>query len=329
MYEISVIIPFYKSEKYIHDCLTSVICSTMFEQCEVLLINDGSIDHSGEIVQEISDHYDNIHVYDYDNSGLSAARNRGMANATGKYIFFLDSDDYLLPDYLSGLYKEAESTKSDIVFAGFSKVNEEGNLKREVIRPVLQMPLVVNGCRYLHARMDLGDWHNEACCALYRRQFLESCHLKFDETIRLYEDILFTTTVLLYAKRVRAVPLYGYMYRYHKDSLVQGGVKTEDITAGIKVLEHFLYLYQRLDHDRQFALGRVVYEQLSMILYYIGQVRPERKSEYYRILKAPPVLKILKDSRKTPKERIKYIIFRYCMRSYYLLVKKKVSDKDV
>lgn len=330
MYEISIIIPFYKSEKYIHECLISVIHSTMFEQCEVLLINDGSVDHSAKIIQEIATCYTNIRIYHYENSGLSAARNRGMSYATGKYIFFLDSDDYLQSDYFFKLYKEAERTKSDIVFAGFSRVNEDGSAKRKEIRPVLQLSSVMTGWQYLNARMDQGDWHNEACCALYRREFLESYHFKFDETIRLYEDILFTNTILLYANKVWAVPLYGYMYRCHRDSLVQGGVRMEDITAGIKVLERFTCIYyKKLDQDRRLVLGRVVYEHLSMILYYIGQVKPDQKSMYYHILKSPPILQILKNSRKTLKERIKYMIFRYCMGIYYPLVKKKVSNKDV
>lgn len=327
MYQISVIIPIYNVEKYICDCLNSVVQIKLFEECEIILIDDGSEDHSVEIAQKLADKYENIVLYHYRNSGLSTARNHGIEHATGKYLFFLDSDDYLKLDYLYKLYQEAETFNCEIVFAGFSKVEEDGTNERKIIRPVLNQNQTISGCQYLNLRMNTGDWHNEVWCALYQREFLEINHLKFDENIKLYEDILFTNTALLYAKKIRSIPVYGYMYRHHRKSLVQDGVKIRDITASIEVLKQFVHIYQQLDKCKRRALGRVIFEHISMILYYIGLTKTSQEKDYYQVLQSPEILNILKASIQTPKEGMKYIIFRYAIWLYYPLVRKKECNE--
>lgn len=323
MYKITVIIPIYNTEKYIKNCLDSLVQVQIFTDCEIILIDDGSSDRSAEIAQEFVNKYKNIIIYHYKNSGLSAARNRGLEHATGKYIFFLDSDDLLTPDYLYNLYQQAEQANCEIVFAGFSRVTEKGTDISQVTRPVLAHRQVMTGCKYLHLRMNLGDWHNEVWCALYLKEFLDKNGQKFDEKIRLYEDILFTNTILLCAERVCSIPLYGYLYRSHPESLVQGGVKERDIMAGIQVLKQFSAIWIRLEREKQQVLGRVVFEHISMILYYIGQIGSRQKESYYQALQTPEVFRILRAGICTPKEAVKYLIFRWTMKAYYILVRKK------
>lgn len=322
MYEISVIIPFYKSEKYILDCLKSIIHSSVFKKCEVILINDGSPDSSAEIIRNVVDEYDNIRMYTYENHGLSAARNRGMEKAAGKYIFFIDSDDFVKRNYLSQLFLKAEKTQSDIVFAGFSEVRENGEMIRTVDRAVLRKTGVMTGRDFLNLRMDQGDWLNQVWCALYRRDFLEKNHLFFDTQIRLYEDILFTSQILICAERVSVIPEYGYMYRFHQNSMVHDGIKERDIVAAIQVLEKLIRFYRELDEKGKKTIGRVLFEQISMILYYIGCVDPENRKKYYSRFRRPELFRILRHSAATPKEGMKYLIFRYCMNLYYSLVKR-------
>lgn len=328
MYQISVIIPFFNTENYLEDCLKSVLQTQFFKSCEIILINDGSNDRSVEIAQKFANEYKNIAIYHYQNEGLSAARNHGMEYATGKYLFFLDSDDYIASDYLFKLYQKAEELQCDIVFAGFSRVTENKEFKRQVIRPILNCTQVMTGDQYLNQRMTLGDWHNEVWCALYKKEFLERNSLQFHEDINLYEDIIFTNEILAYAQRVYAIPVYGYMYRCRRYSLVQDGVKSRDVIAGIKVLDRLIYIYQSLEEEKKRFFGRVLFEHISMILYYIGQVNGLPKSRYYRQLKNPLLLKILRRSISTPKECIKYLIFRYAVQLYYPLVRKKVHTEN-
>ena len=323
MCEISIVIPVYETEKYVEQCLASVIDAELFKECEVLVIDDGSQDAGAEIAERVAGKYNNIQVYHFDNGGLSEARNRGMELAKGKYIFFLDSDDFLKKDYLSRLYEQAEKTQSDIVFAGFSEVREDGTFIRQTKRKVLQENREMDGPGFLNLRMNYGDWHNQVWCALYRKAFLNKHCLKFDRQIKLYEDILFTSQILLYAEHVRMIPEYGYMYRFHQNSLVHGGVKKRDIEGGMEVLEKLRESYQKLNPDRRRIFGRIFFEHISMLLYYIGQMNPENKKEYYKKLCSSEIMQILANSRTTPKEWIKYLIFRYCLPLYYPLVKKR------
>ena len=113
---ISVIIPVYGVEKYISQCLESVINQT-YKNIEVIVINDGTKDNSASIAKEYSKQDFRVKVYDFENSGLSAARNRGVSLAKGDYIAFLDSDDYVAPNMYEELINNALKTDADIVLS--------------------------------------------------------------------------------------------------------------------------------------------------------------------------------------------------------------------
>lgn len=124
MTKVSVIIPFYKVEQYIDQCLESVINQTLSD-IEVLCIDDKSPDKSIDIVQKYADKDKRVHIFRHErNSGLGAARNTGIQHATGQYIFFLDSDDWLLEDGLQKLYETAEKHKVKVVSAPFKRYVE-------------------------------------------------------------------------------------------------------------------------------------------------------------------------------------------------------------
>lgn len=121
---ISVIIPVYGVEKYISQCLESVINQT-YKNIEVIVINDGTKDNSASIAKEYSKQDFRVKVYDFENSGLSAARNRGVSLAKGDYIAFLDSDDYVAPNMYEELINNALKTDADIVKCGYSEFIED------------------------------------------------------------------------------------------------------------------------------------------------------------------------------------------------------------
>ncbi len=110
--DISIIIPVYNVQCYLRTCLSSVI-GQKFINFEVLLIDDGSLDGSGKICDEYANMYDNIRVFHKENGGVSSARNVGLSAARGKWITFVDADDYLLPDALLVLYNIAINSDSD------------------------------------------------------------------------------------------------------------------------------------------------------------------------------------------------------------------------
>ena len=114
MKSVSVIVPVYNVEKYLARCLDSLLGQTQ-PDIEILVVNDGSTDTSGRIVDEYAQKYpDRIRAFHMENEGVSAARNRGVAEAEGKYLTFVDSDDYVTVDYLELMVEAAEKNHSDL-----------------------------------------------------------------------------------------------------------------------------------------------------------------------------------------------------------------------
>lgn len=119
-YKVSIIIPVYNVERYIERCLESVFNQT-FKNSEVIIVNDGSTDKSMDIVK----HYkEKCLIINQENSGLSSARNKGLEYATGDFILFIDSDDYIHPSMVKDMYDVIVSTQSDIVICGYQSVKE-------------------------------------------------------------------------------------------------------------------------------------------------------------------------------------------------------------
>lgn len=328
MYEISVIIPVFNTEMYLRDCLDSVCASTIFDSCEILVIDDGSSDGSLRIAKEYEAHYDNIFVYSYPNRGVSSARNRGIKEARGKYIFFLDSDDQIEKNYLQKLYDCMEIRGCDMVCAGFSRLEKEGRNPVPVIRPVLSLNSVLSGCEYLEKRMDADDWDNQVWCVLYKSAFLKETQVTFCETIRIYEDILFINQVLLYASRVCVLPEYGYMYRMRQGSLIQCGLSEEDVENCLLVLKEFEKRYDHYSRMQKHAVGRLYFRIISMILYDMGEIHSEKKKQHYEQLAQLKLWKPLLVSVSNRKEAVKWLIFRIHWGLYYPMVKKMKNSND-
>lgn len=123
MCKISVIVPVYNVEKYIRKCLDSIVLQN-FDDFELLIINDGTKDSSGEICEEYARKYDFIRYIKRENSGLAATRNFGMSIAEGEYFYFVDSDDYIEQSTLEYMYNEAKRTNADILMCGYFMQNK-------------------------------------------------------------------------------------------------------------------------------------------------------------------------------------------------------------
>lgn len=327
MYEISVIIPVFNTEKYLAHCLDSVCGSTVFQLCEVIVIDDGSLDGSLEIAKRYEARYDNVFVYSYSNGGVSRARNLGMRKAHGRYIFFLDSDDWIEKDYLQKLYERMICLDCDMVWAGFSCRGTNGNWF-PMTKQILSANCVVSGCDYLEMRMDAGDWDNQIWCILYKKAFLEQKHIVFCEKIQLYEDVLFTNQALLHAASVSVLAEYGYMYRRREGSLIHSGLSEKDIENCILVLKEFRKEYESYNRIQRHAAGRIFFRVISMILYDIGELDSGKKKQYYRSLSKLKLWIPLLLSVSDGKEAVKWLIFRMNWGGYYPIVKGFVKRKE-
>jgi glycosyltransferase involved in cell wall biosynthesis len=208
---VSVIIPVYNSEKYLKKCLDSIVNQTL-KNIEIIIINDGSNDNSEDIVKSYKD--TRIKYIAQENKGVSAARNLGMDIATGKYISFIDSDDWVDLDFLEKLYTTAEKYNADIAVAGI--IRDRNNRIKSYLK--FENEIITNDKFQKLSLCDVPEisyvWNK-----LYKSSSLKKINLKFEKN-RIYEDVLFTPQVLIKLDKLVTVP-NTYYYRFRrKGSLV-------------------------------------------------------------------------------------------------------------
>lgn len=205
--KISVIIPVYNTAPYLERCLDSVLQST-YHNLEIICVNDGSTDKSLSILEQYQASDDRVVVINQNNSGVSAARNNGLAHATGAYVAFVDSDDWVHPQYLGYLLCAIEN--ADISHCGMVRINNEDLEKEEQqISPI----------RILDTdKMNFGEIADHCWGKLFRREIVEK--LKFEERISFGEDKLFTALALQTGKKIAVIDNVLYYYYNNPNSAV-------------------------------------------------------------------------------------------------------------
>lgn len=241
--KISVIIPVYNVEKYLKKCLDSVI-NQSFDALEIICVEDSSTDASAMILQEYAKKDKRIHIFHHEvNKGLSAARNTGMKLASGKYIFFLDSDDWLRVDALSALYACAEKNKTDIVYFNMRKVQDEeesGVINTKPIAQYQEYQGIYTGQELFTLFMENSSFKMEAWRQFFRREFLIENNLWFYEKI-LHEDTLFSFLCAMKANRVMNINEEYYFYRQRANSITSLKNKLRADSSFVVVMEIFQY----------------------------------------------------------------------------------------
>ena len=220
--EVSIIVPIYKVENYLSECISSIINQT-YTQVQIILVDDGSPDRCGEICDEFAESDSRILVIHKANGGLSDARNAGMRAATGKYILFLDSDDYLEENAVSELLEFSKKNDLDILMfdaVSFddSKTHISDDLKNKYIAKNTYSGRYA-GADLFKMLVDNSDYRSPVQYFFFNREFLQSANLSFHYGI-LHEDEEFTFLALLYAKRIMHLPKVLYHHRFRSDSIM-------------------------------------------------------------------------------------------------------------
>lgn len=208
MTDISIIVPIYNAEKYLNKCIKSLINQTK-EELEFILVNDGSTDSSEEIIKTYKDK--RIKYFKNKNQGIGKTRNFGIEKATGKYIMFLDSDDYLREDACQILYEKAETEKLDLVICDFYRVEEENDFQEKIIIPEFKNTTLKEN-KNLLLDVNLAPWNK-----LYKASFLKKNKIKFVENLK-YEDAPFVVEAMDKAKKIGQVSECLNYYIIHKNS---------------------------------------------------------------------------------------------------------------
>ena len=210
--DLSIIVPIYNVEKYVRYCIESIYRQGLDEKkFELILVNDGTEDHSMEVIADIIQQHSNVIVITQTNQGLSVARNNGMAIAKGEYILMLDSDDLLYDNSLKPLLEKALSTKVDMIIADFKQMDDfqiEDLLNKTQPIQTGILYLETAGTELLEESLCRYYWRS-----LYKKEFLMNNHISFIPGIT-NQDVPFTNECLLKAKRCLRTSMLLVIYRW-------------------------------------------------------------------------------------------------------------------
>lgn len=219
MIKLSVIIPVYNVEFYIKTCLSSLYEQALLDtEFEIILINDGSTDQSIPTIMPFLTQHSNLKIIEQSNQGVSIARNKGIQEASGEYILFMDADDVLSPNSLAQLLSEATKFGLDILRGDYQYIDEKGVIKnkKQHINVSLANKILDSTTFYCQiCNHEFFSW-----LLLIKRKFLEKTKVKFNSKMNFLEDVLFTTELMLHHPQTMYVPIIFYKYRQHQTSAV-------------------------------------------------------------------------------------------------------------
>ena len=246
---VSIILPVYNAQSHLNRCLGS-ICAQQYEDLEIIVINDGSKDQSLPVCEEFRKKDSRILLVDKANSGVSDTRNLGLKLASGKYVQFVDSDDYIAPDYTARLVEAAERSGADLVISPYTMVIPAGASKPEQVLEKVQDDLgVMHVARPPETReygfLPAGIYDKDTFALrlmdkpasyfygvlwnkLYRRDLIQMAHIRFEHVVYA-EDQLFNTRYLQVAQRFAAIDEAAYCYIQNPQSVCHTQVSAADM----------------------------------------------------------------------------------------------------
>lgn len=209
MMKVSLIIPIYQLEKTLHQCLDSV-CAQTYQDLEILLINDGSTDHSADICCAFAAKDTRIRYLHHDNHGVSYTRNRGIQESSGELLMFIDGDDWIAPDMVAQYVAAAEHSDADVMIGGITMVHSDGHI--DVKQPAH------TGCFGSEIWdlicVDTSGVFGYVPNKMYRTRILKSRQIAFDRQMFAQEDLDFALSVYGVCRRFCLIDCAGYYYRY-------------------------------------------------------------------------------------------------------------------
>ncbi len=255
MKKVSVIIPIYNSENFLTNCIESILNQT-YKCLEIILLDDGSQDNSLEICKQYKNKDDRIVLVSKKNSGVSNTRNVGLDKATGEYIMFVDSDDYIAENYIYSMVKELEDNNVDLAISGLTYCNE----KKEIIK-IEKYADQKKVLKFDEIKYDLINTNsfNSACKTLYKRKIIND--KKFSEDIKYGEDLLFSYNALKNNSAIY-VPICGY---YYYQNSVSSTHKT-DSNSIKKYIEDNKNVYIKFinDYDEKYIIYNRIFSKINI-----------------------------------------------------------------
>ncbi len=240
MSEISVIVPVYNVENYLKQCIDSIINQT-FKDIEIICVNDGSTDSSRAILEEYKQKDQRIKIIDKENGGLSSARNVGLKEASGKFISFIDSDDWVDITMLEKLYKNITDLNSDISICAVHQYDETTKETKDNDKyfnlGYFDETFDNRAFSYLDTKPFIMDVCVMAWNKLYRKSLIDECNARFPDGL-IWEDGPFFFSIFFKTQRVSIIRDFLYYYRINRTgSIIQkGGIQFLDIIDVVNLM---------------------------------------------------------------------------------------------
>ena len=313
MPKFSIVVPIYNAETYIRDCVESLQDQTL-EDIEIILVDDGSPDNCGGIIDGYADNDGRIRVIHKPNGGVSAARNDGLAIATGEYVLFCDSDDMMEPDACENLYETGKKYDADVVVGDvYQVVNGEKKYAqffaedfytedRQVLDDLVRVDFSRKYCHSVPKNGPAfgygGPWNKAV-----KKEFLDRTGIRFDVSLKgIFDDILYTACLYAEAKGVAYITVPVYDYRILKGSVTHS-YKAAILEINEAIFAAWTQFMRKYGPDGRFdkAYDALVIRRLKGTLgtYFFSEKNPtpvrEQKRQLKRLIKSEPYRSAIKN----------------------------------
>ena len=321
MPSLSIIVPVYKVEKYLRKCVDSILAQT-FRDFELILVDDGSPDNCGAICDEYATKDDRVKVLHKENGGLSDARNKGLSVATGEYVGFVDSDDYIENDMYETLVNNIKKYDADVSICGFYNCFS-GNKY-----PLCESKefMVLNNVQALRTAMEGLKFSVTAWDKIYRKDMFEK--ITFPEG-RLAEDAAVIPSILANAKTVVATTEPKYNYVHRKQSITGSNFKQRDLDVLYAYQKNYDMISKKFPDLIDVAEFRLIWANMYLLDKIVSSDTIEYSQEYRKISKdlKKNIFKILKNPIFSFKRKFAMVVFYFSKTLYIRMVIKNNKDK--
>lgn len=263
MDKVSVIVPVYNTERYVEEALRSVMEQTL-RSLEIIVIDDGSTDGSPQVLQRLAAEDNRIRIWSQPNRGLAAARNAGMEHMTGKYVYFMDSDDVLECDALECCYEKCEAEELDAVIfdAELFGDTEGAGHWFDYRRGGLLEDKVYRGADLLEKLIDLRRYRTPVWLNFMRRSLLEENSLTFLAGVQ-HEDELFTPQMFLMAVRMGRIDRTFFHRRIRPGSIMTSRFTDWDMDSYLRIVEELHRFVRGRDTQARRIVDKLTHRTLN------------------------------------------------------------------
>ncbi|MBR3280624.1 MAG: glycosyltransferase family 2 protein [Clostridia bacterium] len=318
---VSIIVPAFNSQNTIKKCIESII-NQNYKNIEIIIVNDGSKDNTKIICEKIVKNKDNVKLINIDNKGVANARNIGIANSSGEYIMFVDSDDHILPNYIEIMVNNLKD--NSIVVCGINYISNFNIIKLLDIKSY-------NGCEYLKKVEYLleNNFFNSLCNKIYFKKIIDDNNIRFNLKYQNGEDLLFNIEYFKYINNV--IFTNDCYYNYIDNTFgISSDYKHKEFFNQVYLVEKLKELFDVMNYDSKFILKKymLVYrDALSADFFTINDKRNQINliHSYIDYLKESNILKIENIVSLNGELRL---LFRYSLKNNYYKIYKYIKIRN-